>query len=74
MAAKYKTAACHYKCIVNARDMNADTVLDYWLDIESDASDVSSEGGEESVEESKESSADEEDSPDSWIEVPGLCI
>ena len=76
-AAKYKTAACHYKCIVNAKDMDADTVLDNWSDIESDESDVSSEGdeeSEESVEESEESSDDEEDTLDSWKEVPGLCI
>ena len=72
-------AACHYKCIVNARNMDAEAVLDNWSDIESDGSDrsdVSSEGdaeSEQSVEESEDSSADEEDTPDSWREVPGTC-
>ena len=78
-AANYITAACHYKCIVNARKMDTEAVLDNWSDIESDGSDgsdVSSEGdaeSEQSVEESEDSSAEEEDTPDSWREVPGTC-
>ena len=52
--------------------MDAEQVLQDWLEIESDGSEFSCEESEESEEESTKESSGDEESPDCWREVPGL--